>query len=324
MKRKTKNWLGTGASLILVGLILYVGAMTALKWDYAKMSTIDYVSNTHEIKESFRNISLKTDEARIVFALSKDGKCRVECYEEAKAVHAVAVKEATLSIEMTHTRSWYDYIGIHYESPKITVYLPKQEYNALSINLNVGNIEIENKLAFTNADIRLSTGNVNYGASTKEAIHIQIGTGNISVGRLTAGSLDISSAVGTVAITDLTCKNDLTLGLTTGTTSLNDVFCGNLVSTATAGEITLDHVIAREKFTIERDTGNIKFKGSDAAEIHVKTNTGNVSGSLLTNKVFLAKSESGKVHLPPSTTGGPCKIDVLTGNIDMEIDEKAE
>lgn len=324
MKRKTKKWLSAGTSLILVGLILYVGAMTALKWDYAKLSTTEYVSNTQEIKESFHNISLKTDEARIVFALSKDGKCRVECYEEAKAVHSVAVEEGTLFINRTHTWSWYDNIGINYKSPKITVYLPKQEYNALSIDASVGNFEIAKKLAFTNADIRLSTGNVNYSASTKEAIHIQIGTGNISVGRLTAGTLDISSKVGTVAITDLTCKDDLTLRLTTGTTSLNDVFCGNLFSTATAGEITLDHVIAREKISIERETGNIKFKGSDAAELHVKTNTGNVSGSLLTDKVFFAKSNSGRVDLPPSSTGGPCKIEVLTGSIDMEIDEKAE
>lgn len=92
MRKATKIWLITAASLVLLGCILFVGVMTALKWDFSKLSTVKYETNTHEISESFGDISLTTDTADIMFALSGDGKCRVECYEGKNAKHSASVQ----------------------------------------------------------------------------------------------------------------------------------------------------------------------------------------------------------------------------------------
>ena len=91
MRKATKVWLITATSLVLIGGILFVGVMTTLKWDFSKLSTVRYETNTHEIVEPFGDISLMTGTADIMFALSDDGKCRVVCYEEEKILLSLSL-----------------------------------------------------------------------------------------------------------------------------------------------------------------------------------------------------------------------------------------
>jgi DNA-binding transcriptional regulator WhiA len=65
MKKATKIWLITAAALILVGGMIFGGAMTMLKWDFTKLSTTRYESREYEITEPFENIRiLKSSAAR--------------------------------------------------------------------------------------------------------------------------------------------------------------------------------------------------------------------------------------------------------------------
>ena len=65
----------------------------------------------------------------------------------------------------------------------------------------------------------------------------------------------------------------------------------------------------------ERSTGNVNFENSDAAGICVKTSTGDVTGTLLTEKVFTAETSAGSISVPDTKTGGKCEITTSTGNI---------
>ena len=62
-------------------------------------------------------------------------------------------------------------------------------------------------------------------------------------------------------------------------------------------------------------TGDIKLDKSDAAEIFIKTSTGNVTGTLLTEKVFITQTSTGNIKVPKSIKGGRCEITTSTGNI---------
>ena len=59
---------------VLIGCIIFAGVMTMLRWDFSKLSTVKYETNSHEISETFHAISIKTDTADIIFALSDDGR----------------------------------------------------------------------------------------------------------------------------------------------------------------------------------------------------------------------------------------------------------
>lgn len=320
MRKTTKVWLIIAASLVLAGCIILAGVMSTLGWDFTKLSTVKYKTNTYEISEAFDGISVKTDTADIVFALSDDGKCRVECYEEENARHSVAVGESMLAIELMDERSVYDHIGINFDSPKITVYLPNEEYTSILIDESTGDIEIPKDFNFEDADISLSTGDVVFCASASKSIRIKTSTGSIRVENISAGSLDLSVTTGKVTAAGVDCEGELTVSVSTGKAYLADIACKNLASSGNTGDISLKNVIAAERFSINRSTGGVKFDGCDAAEIFVKTGTGDVVGSLLTDKVFITETSTGKIDVPKTTTGGRCEIITSTGDIKIEMD----
>lgn len=319
MKKATKVWLITAAFLVLIGCILFAGVMSNLEWNFAKLSTARYETNTHEISETFRDISLTTDTANIEFALSDDGKCRVECYEEENAKHTVAVENDTLTVKINNQKSWYDHIGFWFGSPKVTVYLPETEYNALSIRESTGNVEIPNNFTFECADISLSTGDISFFASAHKTVKVKTSTGDIRVENVSADSLDLSVTTGKATVSGVACKGDVTVGVSTGKASLTDISCQSIISTGSTGSIYLNRVIAVNKFSIERSTGDVKFNGCDAGELYIKTSTGSVTGSLLTDKVFITDTGTGSINVPKTAVGGRCEIKTGTGDIKIEI-----
>lgn len=317
MKKATKIWLVVATSLVLVGCIFFVVLMSLLKWDFTKLSTVKYETNTYEVSQPFESISINTRTANIIFALSEDGNCRVECYEEEKAKHSVTVEEGVLNIELIDEITVH--LGLNIGSPKITVYLAKTNYDSLFIDERTGNIEIPKDFGFNSVDITVSTGGVNFNASAAGAVSIKASTGKISVNNISAGSLDLKVSTGKVTVSGVTCTGEVTIGVSTGKTYLSDTRCKSVTSSGSTGDINLNNVIAAEKFYIERSTGAVKFDGSDAAEIYVRTHTGAVTGSLLSEKIFVAKTDTGRVNVPNSVKGGKCEITTDTGDINITI-----
>lgn len=319
MSKIIKTWLIIAASLVVLGAAIFVISMASVGWDFTKLSTGNYETNTYDITEEFADISIKTDTADIVFMPSDDGKCKVSCYEESKVKHSVSVVDGVLTVDTVDARKWYDHIGINFGSPKITVYLPEGEYASLEIDESTGDIEIPSAFNFEDINISVSTGDVKCYASAKEDVKIKASTGDIRVKNISAGSLNISVSTGDVAVSNATITGNITIGVSTGEVYLTDVACNSLISTGSTGDISLKNVIATEEFSIKRSTGDVKFDRSNAAEIFVKTDTGDVKGSLLTDKVFIIKTDTGRVDVPKTTIGGICEITTDTGDISIEI-----
>ena len=301
---------------LLLFIIFSMGLLTL-----TACSSMNYETNIYEVNEEFNNISIKTDTADIAFVLSDDGMCRVVCYEDAKISHSVEVQNGTLTVNVVNNKKWYDYIGVNIDSPKITVYLPEIEYSSLVIEASTGDIEISKDFKFKSIDISLSTGDVKCYASATEAIKIAASTGDIFAESISAGSLDITVSTGKVTVSSVTCEGDITVGVSTGKTYLTDVACKNLTSTGSSGDVSLRNVISKEKISVERSTGDVTLDRSDAAELFIMTSTGDVEGSLLTNKVFITKTDTGRIDVPNSIIGGRCEITTDTGDIKISISE---
>ena len=79
-------------------------------------------------------------------------------------------------------------------------------------------------------------------------------------------------------------------------------------------------VIVTEKLALKRSTGDVKLESCDAGEIVIKTDTGDVKGSLQSKKIFFAHSDTGRVSVPKTTTGGKCDITTDTGDIKITIE----
>ena len=319
MSKRTKIWLITAASLILLGGILYVGVMTMLKWDFKKLSIVQYETNAYEISETYQSISVVTDTADIVFVPSEDGVTSVTCYEEQRMKHAVSVKDGTLVIELVNTKKWYHYIGISFGSPKITISIPAGAYEALSVKASTGDVKISQDFGFERVNVSLSTGDATCYASVSEELKIRTSTGDIRLENLMAGTVDLRATTGAINASSVTCVGDIKTAVSTGRTTLSNVTCGSLISSGSTGDLHMNDVVASGKFEIERDTGDVKFERCDAAEIFIETDTGNVKGSLLSEKVFIVDTDTGTKDVPKTVTGGRCEIDTDTGDVKITL-----
>lgn len=298
MLKPTKKWLITATLLVAVGLAIFATVMTVYGWDFTRLNTTKLETNTYTVKEDFKSISINTNTADVVFVISEDETCKVVCYEYEKTKHKVDAVDGTLYIRLNNEREWYDYIGINFGTPKITVYLPEADYTSLVINANTGDTVIPKQLRFGSVDIYLSTGSVkNYASATGE-VKIKTSTGSIYLEDLTTGSLDLS--------------------VTTGDINLNNVKCKSFSAEAGTGDVDCHSVIAEEKLSVSLSTGDVILNACDAAEVYVETSTGDVNGSFLTDKVYITETSTGDIRVPKTITGGRCEIITNTGDIEIK------
>ncbi len=321
MKRQTKIWLILAASFLAVGCIMFGCVMSALQWDFRQLSTTQFETNVYSVTEPYTNVSIVGDTADIVFLPSDDNTTKVVCYEEQGLRHTVSVQDDRLVVQFVNTEKWYEHIGINFESPKITVYMPKGAYGALTIKTDTGDVTIPKAFTFESMDIQGSTGDVTNEASVSHNIKVWVSTGAIRMEKVTAEALDLAVSTGKVTTTDVTCTGDVAVSVSTGKTVLTNVSCASFLSSGNTGDISLYNVIAANKLSIARTTGDVTFERCDAAELVVTTDTGDVRGSLLTDKVFMAHSDTGRVTVPETTSGGRCKITTDTGSIDIHLTE---
>lgn len=319
MSKKTKIWLCVATSLVLVGGIIFAGVMTVLKWDFLKLDTSKFETNMHEITEDFEGITINTKTANIEFALT-DGECKVVCYEQSKVKHSVSVENGTLTVNVNDQRKWYNYIGLNFKTPKITVYLSQGQYGALNIEDCSGDIKIAGGFGFQSIDIASKTGKVDVYASVTDTLKIDLTTGDTRVENLSAGKLQITTSTGDITVKSVNCVGDIKVNVSTGDIKLTDVNCGSITSSGSStGDISLKNVIANGILSLKTSTGDIKLNGCDALELFMTTDTGDVEGSLLSEKVFIVKTDTGDVDVPKTVAGGRCEITTDTGDIEFTI-----
>lgn len=279
MSKSIKIWLIIALILTLLGASVFAIAMANYDWDFAKLNTDKYVTNTYNPDSEFDRISINVNTTDIKFALSEDGKCSIVCRESDKVKHSAFAQNGILIIEIEDTRRWYDHIGIFYENPNMTVYLPKTEYASLSVETNTGDVFIPKDFSFKTIDIDGDTSDIKCLAFASN-LEIETSTGDVNLDTVTADRISLSSDT---------------------------------------GDIKLKSVVANNNIEIETDTGDVKFEGSDAKSISVETDTGDVTGTLLTPKVFFTESDTGRISVPKATTGGKCEITTETGDIKIDI-----
>ena len=320
--KKSVIWLIFATCLIIIGCIIFGGVMTVFNWNFKILSTEKYETTSHKIEENFENISIKNDTAEVILLPSDTEECNIICYQNQKIKYSVKVEDNTLNITPVDTRKWYDYISFFsFSSPKITVNLPKPQYTSIVVNQDTGSIEIPKEFNFSNIDITTNTGHINNLASASENIKLKTSTGNIKTENISANNIDLTVSTGKITANNILADGDIKIAVSTGKTTLTDIKCTNLSSTGSTGNILLNNVIANEKFSIIRSTGDVMFEDCDAAELLVETDTGNVKGNLLSSKVFITQTDTGRINVPKTTTGGKCEITTDTGDIIISVSE---
>ena len=283
----------------------------------------------------------------------------VVIYEQEGQPHTVRVEDGTLLITRRNEKKWYDHISLFsFSSPKITVYLPEMTYGSLYVSSDTGDVETHGSLTFGNVDIHTDTGDIALKSQITGILTAKADTGKIDVWGVNSDSVTLSADTGDISlynaqikgdvtvttdtghqtISSLQCRN-LTLKCTTGgltcesvqidealqfkstsgRVSLSKIRCGTVNGKASTGDINCSDLMATGELRMETSTGDITLAASDAATLNIKTDTGDVKGTLLTEKIFYTETDTGKIKVPKSTTGGICEVITDTGSITFEI-----
>ena len=275
-----KSLLITAIALIVAGALLFTAALAALDFDFSKLSTENFQTNTYEISESFHRISIDVELTDITFAASDDGSCKIVCHETEKLKHSATVQDGTLVIKTANSRKWYDHIGIFTGGYKMTVYLPENEYISLQIRTDTGDVDLPDTFRFDNIQIESSTADIHCRASV-------------------ASQIDIQTSTGTVTLSHVQCKR---IAVDTDT-----------------GDVKLENCDA-DRMDIESDTGDVKLASCNADSIDIETDTGDVTGTLRSEMVFICETDTGRVKVPKTTSGGRCRISTDTGDIIINLE----
>ena len=281
MNKKTKVWLVVAALLILIGVIVFGGVMSMLNWDFTKLSTVKLETNSYDINEEYKNISIITETSNVEFVPSKDAATLVVCHEHENAQHSVLVTDGTLVIKIENNKKWYEFINVSFDIPKITLYIPQREYGDICVKTSTGNIELEN---------------------------------------ISSESVDISVSTGRIALCGVECVEKMSVAVSTGKVSVGNTRCDSFISKGSTGNISLENVIVEDRLDIERSTGSVELEHCDAGQLSVITKTGGIKGSLLSEKLFVAESNTGSIDVPATTSGGRCELRTNTGSIKIELE----
>ena len=234
----------TAIAILIAVLVVAIGAglvfagLSAVNFKFWDLDTTEYVTNTHEVGESFTRVEMDMDMAGVNILPAEDGKCRVVCVEREKYPHAVHVDNGTLIVRSAKNQTWNASIfsiGITIKSPSVTLYLPAADYESLKLEADTGAVKLGVGLSF-------------------EAV-------------------DVDADTGSIRVTDVVCSGDMRIEADTGSIRLEDVDAANLYLDADTGSIS-GTIRTPKTFVAKSATGSVKVPdttGEGRCEAHADT-----------------------------------------------------
>ena len=302
-----------GTTLLVGGAVIFaIGLATAPK----EVAT----SNTYTIEDSFNSFDIDVGVSDVVFTKSEDGSSKIICDETDKIFHTVTAADNVLKISQRDDRVWYNRIfNFSFVNYKVTIAIPEGEYSSLTVKNSTGNVVVPHDFSFDSMNVSLSTGNANIKSNVTNDAVVKVSTGNINLSSLTAKNLNVESSTGNMLIQDVAVTGDINLKASTGHIHTNKLTGNNLVVKTSTGYVKLTDTVLTNNITIETDTGDVRFEDSDAETLKITTHTGDVTGTLLTSKIFYVETSTGHTNYPHSTEGGLCEIKTKTGDVNISI-----
>ena len=317
-----KRWLIAAAVLLTAGLILILVVLAKFGFDFSKLGVGKKETKTVEITETFDRVSVDVDTSDVTLLPSEDGSCRAVCVQSDKVTHSVAVENGVLVVRQTDDRSWAEKVFTwDFIHKSVTVYLPAKQYEAVTAQIDTGDLRIES-LSADEVNVTGSTGDVRVTDLTCRSLAVKRSTGDVDLIRTAAETVDVKASTGDVRLEGCggeICR-ELTVRTSTGRITLADtVIPGDAALQASTGKVRIENSEAGT-LRVETSTGDVTFLAADAGELRVKTSTGDVEGSLRTGKIFQVQTDTGDVSVPESTTGGLCKIETDTGDVKLRTE----
>lgn len=261
MSKASKVWLIVAAALVLLGIVMFAASMTANSWDFNKLTTSEYKTNTYPINDEFSKIVIDADTNDVSVLPSDDGTCKVVCCESSVIRHSIILQDQTLSIGIIKDSNWFSYINITTGAPSIILYLPEKKYESLSITESTG---------------KVTAGSVDFGGD----VQIDVTTGDVELNDICCGNLSSRGSTGSITLTDVVASGTLSIIRDTGDVNFKDCDGGELSVRTSTGNVS-GSLLSDKIFETQTATGDISVPGSaSGGKCKIVTSTGDITISI--------------------------------------------
>jgi DUF4097 and DUF4098 domain-containing protein YvlB len=314
MKKALSIILAIGLILLLVGGIIFVITMSALGWDFNKISGISSADQTYTEAEATKNLVIKFESTDIDVVFDETAEKISITYPQKTLKNGNKYNEITIvekdgTLQISEKVYWYRaWLLFNFNNSKVTVRIPASRALDFSVKSDNGNICFFETGSFNSLKAETNNGNI----TTKPGA------------KISAGSTKMYTDNGDVKITNF---NALSLELETdnGEIYLSDVeIAEKFTATTSNGDIELRGKLSAQKVDIETDNGEVEAKSGliDAKEIILSTDNGDIEATLAGKKedysVSIDKNHTSDSNISNNATGVR-RLEIEVDNGDIEI-----
>ncbi len=198
-----KNSLIIGIVLTILGLLLILTSFIFVGFDIDKLSTTgSYIKDNQSIKYNNQDIIIDNSVVDIYFDKSKSDNIEIELYySENDIINLTSDDNIYISAEKDDIFKHFGF-NFNFRNPYIKIYLPNSYTNNLSINSDVGNIEINN-INTDNIYIDSSVSDIEIDNIKSNVLNIKSDVGTIDFENCNINIVDIESNIGNIEFDDL-------------------------------------------------------------------------------------------------------------------------
>ena len=322
MRQAKKKALRFAIVCVVAGLLIGFVALAALDFNFFEMGTMESVTNAYVVHEGFTNIRVWGAECDVRLIPSEDATCTVLCNETDRITHTVTVENGTLTIQRADNRRWFEHIGFmwHYWGPiEVIISLPEQAYEDLSIRTVSGAVEIPDSFSFSRAEVDGVSGDISFSAEVEGALLLKAVSGDIRVRGTSPEALTVESTSGKILADSVAVSTAFCCKTVSGRQEISNLTCRSATVYSTSGSVIASDLMAAESIRMETVSGSIRLTECDADTLWLKTVSGSVTGTLRTEKKFVANTTSGAIRVPDTVGGGVCEVKTVSGSIRLDV-----
>lgn len=326
-----------GLILLVAGVAVFVGGMTAVGWDFSILNTVRYTQKSYDAEGAVTSVHIEYSDASIYVEYSEtaervhiDYPVRLNERDEESAQIEITEEGGTLAVieHVDWEKNLFQWsLG---NSPAVRVVLPAGQNIALdlctqngSVSLNAdgealpsldlhsnnGSISVSGTLTVAeDAAFQTDNGSVNVsGVSAAGDLTLRTSNGSMRAENISADSLEARSSNGSLRLTDIAAADSLTAKTNNGAIELlGDITAKMLTVSTSAGDIAMhDGMIDAQEIAMTTELGSIEAEGSAFAgaqsdyTVLVSTGLGesNVSDSVGGNRKLTLSTGTGDIRV---------------------------
>lgn len=270
-KRRTfiKIFVILGLILLVAGVAVFVGGMTAGGWDFSILNTVRYTQKSYDAEGAVTSVHIEYSNAAISVEYSEtaetvhiDYPVRLNERDEESAQIEITEEGGTLAVieHVDWEKNLFQWsLG---NSPAVRVVLPAGQNIALDLYTQNGSVSL-------NAD-----------GEALPSLSLRSNNGSISV----SGTLTVAEGAafqtdnGSVKVSGVSAAGDLTLRTSNGSMRAENISADSLEARSSNGSLRLTDIAAADSLTAKTNNGAIELLGDITAKIlTVSTSAGDIA-----------------------------------------------